>query len=114
MTSIIILQHCYGNTTEILRKYYDCTTGLQTTGYYRPLRVTMINTVTTGFVGKSHGLLMVSDAGNVGLYKIQLAYYLLFRVSYCSFLCHQHYIITFLLWPRIFYSASQLITEVET
>ena len=58
MTSIIILQHCYGNTTEILQKYYDCTTGLQTTGYYRPLRVTMINTVTTGFVGKSHGLLM--------------------------------------------------------
>ena len=68
MTSIIILQHCYGNTTEILRKYYDCTTGLQTTGYYRPLRVTMINTVTTGFVGKSHGLLMSLNVASTVTY----------------------------------------------
>ena len=43
---------------EILWRYYDYTTGLQTTGYYRPLLVTTVTTVTTGFMGKSHGLLM--------------------------------------------------------
>ena len=65
MSTIIAYYDLYHNTTdtykiatEILQKYYNCTTGLQTTGHYRPLQVTTATTVTTGSVGKSHGLLM--------------------------------------------------------
>jgi hypothetical protein len=60
----------YNITTEILRQYYGYTTGLQT---YRSLQVTTVTSVTTGFVGKLHCLLMYRERRQPG----QLAAFLL-------------------------------------
>ena len=49
---------------NILRRNYNCTTTVLQHNYgaanYRSVQVNTVNTVTTSFVGKSHGLLMNS------------------------------------------------------
>ena len=47
--------------TKMLRKCYGYPTAIYRTADYRTLHITTVTTVATGFVGKSHGLLMCCD-----------------------------------------------------
>jgi hypothetical protein len=47
--------------TKLLQNCYGCTTVIYRTADYKSLHITTVTTVTTGFVGKSHGLLMQAE-----------------------------------------------------